>query len=143
VWLTSVVGAPTLFLIILFFRQYPPQINIAEFFSSGLLMYIALALLQLILSSLTWLVFSMIIGLVLLIPVNGLIKTVLIFLSGILLTIGSFVATILPFDFYNGQGDKEFVILMACNCFCIGFGVWFYKLKLPQPDPPFQNREII
>jgi hypothetical protein len=50
----------------------------------------------------------------------------------------------LPLGFFDNNSDIGFTIAMiGCNCACIGFGVWFYKLKLPQPELSSPNEEII
>jgi hypothetical protein len=143
IWLTSVMVAPLSFLMIEFIQEYPPRQDIVELFSSGITVYAALMLFHLIFSAITWFVFTAVIGLVVLIPANTGLKTCIIFIAGVLLTAGTFFATILPINAYQLMQDKELIILMACNCLCIGGGVWFYKLKLPQPDPIVENKEII
>lgn len=77
-------------------------------------------------------------------PLTEVAKTQTICITGILLTIGTFAAFAIPFGLLSTGEDVAFSsVFLGCNCLCIGGGVWFYKLKLPQPGPIVENQEII
>jgi len=124
IWLTSVVVAPVLFLIITSTMNGQHLINAVDVAESVSLCCL-LMLVQLIASSLTWLLFMLIIKAIINLCDYERLWKPLIFITGILLTAGSFRAVFSDI-FYNVD---EFLYLMLCNCVCIGAGTWIYKLK--------------
>jgi len=142
VWLTSVCGAPALHLIVLFFWESSYKSNIPDLFPMTLFIYIGMVLAQLAFSFFIWVLFALLILIIVKISASGMIKTIIIFSIGILLACAPFFAAIISLDFTTGDAGIA-LVLMACNCACIGFGVWFYKLKLPQPDLASPNPENI
>ncbi len=134
VWLTAVVVAPLLILLIFFILSYSSIIQYTEAIRSGLYMYLFCVVFELIFSSITWLIFTIVVGLVLSIRSSGIQKTWIIFVTAVLLTVGTCAAMLVPFGFLENSSDLSFAgIITGCNCSCIGLGVWFYKLKLPGP----------
>ncbi|BAU53298.1 hypothetical protein MgSA37_01465 [Mucilaginibacter gotjawali] len=142
IWLTSVFAAPILFYISLICWVSTYRSNAVALFPWAFLIYIGMVFAQLVFSLLIWIIFTGVILAVIRIPTTGITKTIIIFVTGLLLTAGPFVAVIILLDFNNEDSGLAYT-LMACNCACVGFGVWFYKLKLLQPNPPPQNFEII
>ena len=131
VWLTSVVLAPVLLHLIMYYRG---EVNsLLEAFGES----IVFSLFELFFSFITWLMFSVIIMVILVLEGKQTLKIWLIFIAGVLLTIGTFLATILSPQDLRGNSNPVFLILMLCNCACIGWGTWFYKLKPVTPvDEP-------
>ncbi|ASU35808.1 hypothetical protein [Mucilaginibacter xinganensis] len=124
IWLTSVVVAPVLFLIVTSTMKGSHLINAVDV-PESISICCLLMLVQLIFSLLTWLLFMLIIkAIVNLCDYERLWKP-LIFITGILLTAGSFRAV---FSDIFSNADELFY-LMLCNCVCIGAGTLFYKLK--------------
>jgi|SRR6185437_2890256 len=130
VWLTSVVLAPVLLHVIMYYRG---EVNsLPEAFADSLVF----SLFEFF-SFITWLVFSVVIMVILALAGKQTLKIWLIFIAGILLTAGTFLATILSPQDLCGNSNPMFLILMICNCACIGWGTWFYKLKPVTPvDEP-------
>ena len=126
VWLTSVFFAPALFLIVNVFMNHLGARDIARSVRSELMVYIAYVIFEAVLSFITWLLFWLIITLWQLVPFGPLVRKWFIFATGLLLTIGTFAATLIPSNFFDIRNND--VILMLANCLCIGFGTWYYKL---------------
>jgi hypothetical protein len=141
VWLTSVVAAPFLILTIVYCQDYSPSMDFKESILPGLCMCLVFIVFELIFSAVTWIVFTIVVGRVLSIHANGIQKTWIIFVAAILLTAGTCAVILVPFGFLENSSDLSFAALLTgSNCACIGFGVWFYKLKIPEPVMPFQNK---
>ena len=144
VWLTGVVVAPFLILIFIYCQDYSLSMNFKESILPGLGIYLICIVFELVFSFITWIVFMLAIRLIIKLPCTALKKTMAIFITGILLTVATFASIMLPLGFFDNNSDIGFTIAMiGCNCACIGFGVWFYKLKLPQPSPAVETGEII
>jgi hypothetical protein len=125
VWLTSVTVAPLLFIVILITApSLAPNSGQIDLYDQ-LYRYFGLVVLQLLFSSITWILFWLIVRVITDFCYNVRLHKPLVFITGILLTIGSFK---LVFSNVFHVGD-EFFFLMLCNCFCIGAGTSFYKLK--------------
>ena len=125
VWLTSVTVAPLLFIVILTTRPFPDSYSEQTNLYDQLYRYFGLVVLQLLFSSITWILFWLIIRAITDFCYNLRLHKPLVFITGILLTIGSFKLV-----FSNVFHIRsEFFFLMLCNCFCIGCGTWLYKLK--------------
>jgi len=127
VWVTSVVVSPFLFGLILLARQI---VTVTELLDDGWRLsgiYLGLAVLQLLFSFVTWIVFLLLVNVVSLIPLSNLLIKVIIFCIGILLTIGTFMALR---DFISLIGDRDNIVnLMYANCAGIGLSVWYYRLN--------------
>jgi hypothetical protein len=140
VWITSILVSPVLFGLMLILRQI---ISLPEFFDFGFRlvgMYLVLAVLQLGLSFVTWLVFLLLVNIVSLIPLPNLLIKLIIFCIGILLTVGTFKAL---HDFIAMTGDGDSLInLMYANCAGIGWGVWYYKLDIKAREPMITGDDI-
>jgi len=139
VWLTSVFAAPVVFYISLICWISPYKSNAAALFPWAFLVYIGMVLAQLAFSLFIWIIFTLTILAVTKIPANGFTKTIIICLIGLLLTSGPFVAAIILLHF-NNEDTAMAYLLMGSNCVCVGFGIWFYKLKLPGPDVTLPNK---
>lgn len=127
VWATSVFVAPVLFFIASALRLFPQFNGMFRSFFAELTMYPVYVLFGLVLSFVTWLIFWFTIAIWELIPFTPLVRTWFICLTGILLTIITFIATLIPVNFFN-VNNNDF-ILMLSNCICIGFGTWYFKLQ--------------
>lgn len=137
VWLTSVVSAPLLFIFIEIFRGKlnlrGPGILIGYIVNTWLFD----AAFELFFSLATWLVFFLTI-MVITRHVHALkLRTAVICLIGILFTIITFRVTLLQDGFFND--NNNYLGLMVCNCFCIGAGSLFYKLKIAWFMEPEMN----
>jgi hypothetical protein len=130
VWLTSIIVAPLPSTIYILRSQYPLESGRMELLNDGLYMYFLLILGQLLYSALTWILFTIVTYLILSIPAKEILQTSIVFIIGLLLTVGSFMATVLPLDSFNDRSKSQLVFLMICDCSCIGWGIWFYRPKL-------------
>jgi hypothetical protein len=64
-------------------------------------------------------------------------RTAIISAIGVLFTIITFRVTLLQDGFFND--NNNYLGLMICNCFCIGAGSLFYKLKVAWFMEPEMN----
>lgn len=124
VWLTSVLASPVLFTLILCVRQLT---DISDILSRGIgivSMYIFLVIGQLLFSIITWLAFLLLIIIIKRFKIQECLRTTLIFVTGIILIVGTFYLMLAPFDLLL----DDLANLMYANCIGIGWGVWYYKL---------------
>jgi hypothetical protein len=128
VWITSVLFAPVLFILLSAIINQLGFKSVLKSIPAEVMVYIAYVAFELVLSSVTWILFWLITVLWALIPFEPVVRKWFIFLTGLILTIGTFMATLLHSNFFDIHNND--VILMLANCFCIGFGVWYFKLKL-------------
>lgn len=137
VWLTSVVVAPAFYLIILnsIHIQQPPG---TEHDGWSWFTYALCVVFGLLFSFIIWFVFLLIIMLVSRFATNIKTAKCIICITGVVLTIAIFRATLFNNGFVS-DGDN-FMYLMLANCFCIGFGSWIYKLTLLKP--PETNTQL-
>jgi hypothetical protein len=129
VWLTSVLATSLIIFAIISFPYH--GYNDKDLISSigdGLTMLMWFVFLELIFSFFTWVVFSLAIMATFKFSINQLTRKWLIFFIGIILTILTFILFSL-FFFRDFIRDPFFLGIMFCNCFCIGCGIWLYKLK--------------
>lgn len=122
IWITSAFTAPLLFKIgaIIHDRyDFDKTISIRDEVAN----YFSFATYQTIGSFFTWIVFALIIMITTFLQLKQVVRTWIIFITGILLTIATF-RIFFPIDM-----DTFFRILMLVNCTFIGAGIWFYKLK--------------
>jgi len=127
VWLTSVVSAPILFILIEICRgklRWPtPGVAIGSVLDMWLF-YVAF---ELFFSLATWLLFYLVITVLCRHIFRPRIRTTIICITGILFTIITFRVTLLQDGFFND--NNNYLGLMICNCLCIGAGSLLYKLK--------------
>ncbi len=137
IWLTSVVIASLFYLIILNYAstEQPPASGYEE--PDGF-MYFLFVVFGLFFSFIIWFVFLLIIMLVSRFATNIKAAKCIICITGVVLTIAIFRATLFNNGFVS-DGDN-FISLMLANCFCIGFGSWIYKLTLLKP--PETNTQL-
>lgn len=130
VWLTSVVIIPLIFLISVSFGQNLSKENIYEQIYRSAYLYGQILVIELIASFITWVVFLIIIQLTVIYCNTRIIRLSIISISGIFLTIGTFLLILPPsaYTVFNIISDNGG--LLVCTCFCIGAGSWFYKLDL-------------
>jgi hypothetical protein len=126
VWLTSVVAAPLLSVIIMYLKLIPGSADGFDFIYSGPELYLVFTAFGFLFSFATWVAFWIITKAATLYVSQPVLMRWLIFAAGILLTTATF-CIVFPHDLF--QVNSVFRILMVCNCACIGGGVWFYKLK--------------
>ena len=128
VWLTSVVSAPILFLLIEISRGklswQAPGVIIGSVFN----MCLFYAAFELFFSLLTWLLFYIVISVLVRYILRPRLRMTIIALAGIVFTIITFRVTLLQDGFFND--NNNYLGLMICNCFCIGAGSLLYKLKV-------------
>jgi len=130
VWLTSVVGAALVFVLITIVKE--PNLSqsfwqaISSFFSDWLFF----AGFQLLFSIATWLVFYVVILLLVKRIHNHRTRLWTISIAGIVLTLITFKLTLLQEGLFND--NSGFAYLMIANCFFIGSGSWFYELRPPE-----------
>jgi len=129
IWLTCILVAPVIFLLILLIKNYTLITDFLQLITFGLLLYSGLVILQILFSFITLLIFIAVVRLVLFVPVDGIVKTIMICIAGIVLTSATFFVTILHEKTFVEWSNGEFFNLMFCDCICIGFGVWYYKLE--------------
>jgi hypothetical protein len=126
VWLTSVLGAPFIFIIITLYMQGNSWSPAESGSLAPVEMYILYTLFQAVFSFPTWSVFLLLTygALAVIRPFSAAVITII--LAGIALTILTFMALYLTDDLY---------ILMICNASVIGCGAWFYRPSLPESIP--------
>ncbi|MDB5091529.1 MAG: hypothetical protein JWR09_5523 [Mucilaginibacter sp.] len=125
VWLTSVVLSPVLYLIIQNYRE-----TAAHHATDGetvILIYTLVTIVGFFFSIVTWLIFLSVIMLVGRFITNEFAARSTICIAGIVLTVATFMLTLLQSGLFND--NEGFVYLMLANCLCIGCGTWFYNLK--------------
>ena len=123
VWLTSVALSPFLFIVIdVFFKHNNTSMALGDQFY----IYIVYTIFELIFSFLTWLLFTLIVWILAELCSNSQRRILIIFFSGVLLTIATFRLTLCNYGF---NVHDDFFYLMLCNAICIGSFVWVYKLE--------------
>lgn len=130
IWLTSVLLAPILYLIIMNLK------DLGGTQQTGAVgeMYFLLIIFGVAFSFVTWFIFFMLIMLISSYAPNEISARLIICVTGILLVLTTFMVTIFNYRLTN---DGDFIYLVAANCICIGAGSWIYKFKLyehPEPD---------
>ena len=124
VWLSSVMVAPLIYIII---QSYTG----ADKFNSdaGMGMYPIIVLIEVMFSFATWLVFWGITELTAIYLTKPLIRKWLLFGVAMLATIGTFLL-IARMDIRISIHDITFDMMLS-NCLCIGAGCWFFSLGPP------------
>jgi len=130
VWLTSVVVAPILFSGIRIsipglYRETGVEL-LSKFFESCF----GLIFIELFFSFVIWLIFLVAVQIIVTCVSNEILRRWTLFITGLVLTMAPFII-LMPWgeilditDFFTG--------IMLCNCFCISWGVWYYKLIEPE-----------
>ena len=126
VWATSVLVSPIIYCIIGFYRRPEGHQAVMDSIEMAIPFYLLFIIIETALSSVTWVVFTAIIWLVLDIITAEVWLKPIIFLSGMLLTIATFV---LIFKTDLTHTDDFFFIMMLCNSTTIAWACWFYDLK--------------
>ena len=127
VWLTSVVLSPVIYVLLLAIRQVA---DLREMLNTGIWMiseYIIFVVAQFIFSFITWILFVAVILISARISMAQTFRKWIIFFAGIGLTVATFILMLSPFDLFNDANGL--INLMYANCFCIGWGVWYYNLR--------------
>jgi hypothetical protein len=126
VWLTSVLLAPVIYLVIQACLSKVYQLDFITMLNDQIAQYAVLVMFGGLFSLCTWLAFFLsVIGLILCFPSYSHLKYVIAVL-GVLFTAGTF-RFFLP-ESYGMQ--SEFFPLMLANCICIAAGSFFYKLEV-------------
>ncbi|WP_428330492.1 hypothetical protein [Mucilaginibacter sp.] len=125
VWLSSVVVAPFFYLIIQYYVRPIHTQDIADSTLSPLSNYFFFTFLELILSFLTWVAFTILVYIIVGLCLKHPLRIWLLFAAGIILTFATFLLIGFPIEF---KYDDPFFYLPFCNSFCIGWGIWFYRL---------------
>jgi hypothetical protein len=126
VWLTSVIIAPVIYLLIESCLKRDYYSSITDYMNEEISKYAMCVLFGGIFSLLTWVIFLFIIkGLIASCPSSRQIKH-LIAVAGVVLTAGTF-ALAMPEAFHV---HNEFFYLMLANCICIAGGSWYYNLEI-------------
>lgn len=128
VWLTSVVTAPILFILIEICRGklnwQIPGVTVGSAFN----MWVFYSAFELFFSLATWFIFYLtLLILVRYVHETGFRKTI-ICLTAVLFTVITFRVTLLQDGFVND--NNNYLGLMICNCFCIVAGSLLYKLRV-------------
>ncbi|MDB5125965.1 MAG: hypothetical protein JWQ85_197 [Mucilaginibacter sp.] len=125
VWLTSVVLAPLMFLIIEICSNNRYHLNSTAFIDQQISTYAICVVFGGIFSLITWLLFFFIIKVITIYfpPVREVKYGIAVI--GALLTFGTFSIFFPVFDIQD-----EFFYLMISNCICIAGGSCFYKLEI-------------
>jgi hypothetical protein len=129
VWLTSVVVAPLLFLTAMLIKDGLRFSSQTDLLRTGICLYLLYIAFGLFFSIITWLVFWLLIELVVFYILKPAIMCWIIFFTGISLTAATFLLATIFFFPIGLVVDPAFLVLMLCYCFCIGCGVWLYKIK--------------
>jgi predicted membrane-bound mannosyltransferase len=125
-WLTSVFIAPLLFLVLVLFQKGVHDSEFLKSIPESVFMYVMLLGFEVKSSALLWALFTGIIIINLVFSFKTKLKEWLIVLAAILLCIGASMVKVSPIGFFGKTDDFS---LMLCNCACIVWGVWLYKLK--------------
>jgi len=141
VWLTSVLAAPALFVLISFLIDGTDKWGIFNENSNGPFFYFIFVIFGFIFSFITWITFLLTIVLIKRYCTDDQLKKWLICFSGILLTIATFCLVMGPKDLFNDSDG--FSNLMYANCACISWGVWFYKLRTAPPEQEIAREEPV
>ena len=126
VWTTSVLVSPICYFIINIYQEPDRHYLTADSIGGGVVWYLVFIILETIFSSVTWVVFTVIIWIALETVTAEVWLKSITFLSGMFLTIAIF-AVILPIDLTHP--DEIFSTMMWCNAATIGWDCWFYQLK--------------
>lgn len=141
VWLTSVAVMPLLFFATTFSGENVLNQGIYKLITRDAYLYCVIFVFELLFSFVTWVIFLIIIQLTVTYFESRITRLSIISISGILLSMGTFVLVLSPSDAFNIT--RGFGGLLLCTCFCIGAGSWFYKLE-PKPKPSIKiNKNII
>lgn len=127
IWLTSVLVSPVLFVVMLTFRGAADIIEILHQGRWAVKEYLLFVVAQLVFSFITWLVFWQFIMVIAPRSIPNHIKSWLIFFASIVLTLGTFTLVLSSSNLFNDPNGL--INLMYANCFCIGWGVWYYDLS--------------
>jgi uncharacterized membrane protein YhaH (DUF805 family) len=130
VWLTSVVGAALVFVLITIVKEPNLSQSFWQAIGSFLSDWLFFAGFQLLFSIATWLIFYLTILLIVRRAHNHRTRLWAISAAGIVLTVITFKLTLLQDGLFND--NSGFAYLMIANCFFIGAGSWVYELRLPQ-----------
>ena len=126
VWLTSVLVAPALFMVI---QAYIDSLNHTyanpTYFEPG--MYLFMVVFELVTTFIIWLVFWAITEAIVYCIGLEELQRWLIFVTGLLLTIVPFMVLVGFPVLINPRSDM--FIPMLANAVCIGCGCWFYRLR--------------
>ena len=127
VWLTSVMVAPLLFIMLTYCSEGFHHRDMHELLHSSIFGYMAFVFLEVCLSTITWFVFLVAVQYTVTIVSKPNLRIWLVFIEGILLTAGTFMVVLSPNDVFN-ISDK-ITVMMLCNCLCMGWGIWYYDLE--------------
>ena len=126
-WLTSVFIAPLLFLALVLFQKGAHDSEFLKSIPESVFMYVMLLGFEVKSSVIVWMIFTAIITFSLLFSFQARLREWLIVLAAILLCIGASMVKVSPIGFFGKTDDFS---LTLCNCACMVWGVWLYKLEL-------------
>jgi hypothetical protein len=127
IWLTSVAIAPVLDLIISFLQGKIYYHTLQQQLSDSFFMYCVMVVFEIAFSFITWIIFLLSIQIIINYVSRQVVRTWIIFITGILLTLGTFTVVLSPREIL--RNTDGFASIIFATCFCIGAGTWFYKLK--------------
>ena len=126
IWLTSVILAPVIYLIIDSCSKTYSNLNLNDFIDQQIQAYMACTFFGAIFSVLTWVLYYLVMKVIMLFYPTAYIAKITFATLGALLTAGTF-KLVLPETF---NANDDFFPLMVANCICIASGALFYNLKL-------------
>ena len=126
IWVTSAFISPLIWGLIETFKNVTCYYDVLESLRSSIFLMAVLGTIQLILSIFTWVIFLLFIHFTIATKLNPQLRSLLIFVTGIFLTVATFYLLTFPIGF--PENNSEGFALMLCNCFCIGAGTFIYKL---------------
>jgi hypothetical protein len=140
VWLTSAAITPLVFFISSSSLDNPYHESFYKHLTQTAYEYGTILAVELLISFITWIIFLVIIHQTVIYFNNRITRLCIISVSGVLLTMGTFMAILTPPEAFNVT--RGFGNLTLCTCFCIAAGSWFYKLE-PSPKTLTEFNENI
>jgi hypothetical protein len=127
VWLTSVVMAPMLFMILTFCNEGVYHQSFKQVLHNSLFGYLAFVFLEVCFSFIPWMAFLVAVQYTVSVVAKPAVRIWLVFTEGILLTAATCIIYLSPNNVFNVT-DKV-TCVMICNCICMGWGIWYYRLE--------------
>jgi hypothetical protein len=140
VWLTSVIVTPLVFFILAYSGGRVSNDSIYEQISTAAYQYGMILVFELLFSFITWVIFLIIINQTVTYINNRATRLSIISISGVLLTMGTFMVILTPSEAF--KVTRGFGGLTLCTCLCIATSSWFYQLE-PSPEPLTEFNENI
>jgi hypothetical protein len=130
IWITSVLLTSILFPILLVCKNTLPFSEISKALVDYFRICLFLSFLGIISSSITWLIFWMCISIITNLTSKSKFRTWLIFITGILLALGTLISIFLYFGLFDWISDYyDDFCLISCTWISIGCAAWYYNLN--------------